>query len=490
MTAKEKIGDLMRHLRILEFDGNMRQLLTFFVKNDHKSFTLPYWKEFGKDRVKYLLHFEKNEKLDRYRIEKYEATLKKDFSIPSQTVAGVNTDDLTSRMERVDWTNEYDDDAHQGFDTDTAEGKIQATLLPVIVSDLQKIGDASPVGQELQAAFLYKFWYDTPFEIKTQLTEAFRLKQEFSTIIIPHFNITASETYTLLNAKALQTLNHTMMNNENLKFLSDNLKYAGFGEDLQGKLERAMREGKPEFGLLFSTEFNKKPFEATLNFRKSESTDMYFFNSYNASLLRNDGQKMEQTFYLNKGKGVTAKEAFNLLDGRAVHKDLVTKEGQPYKAWLQLNPEVRDKRNNAEVKQIHEKYGYDLPAAVSKFAVAELADSKKSDELMASLRKGNIQSVTIEKGGSSHKMFLEADPRFKTVKLYDAQMKLVAKDDLSRYQSVGQGQGVKAVAKKESKGEKQEVDQQKKPDKEKMQKPGKSLLPKKREGAKKGLGVA
>ena len=279
------------------------------------------------------------------------------------------------------------------------------------------------------------------------------------------------------------------MNNDNLKFLSDNIKYAGFGENLKADLEKAMLEGKPEFRLQFSTEFNKKPFEATLNFRKSDTTDMYFFNSYNASLERNDGQKVEQKFYLNNGKGITAKEAFNLLDGRAVHKDLVTKEGQPYKAWLQLNPEVRDKNNNAEVKQIHEKYGYNLEAAVAKFAVAELTDAKKKDELIGSLKKGNVQSVTIEKDGSAHKMYMEADPRFKTVKLYDAQMKLVAKDDLSRYQAVGQGQGVKAVSEKENKSEKQEVGHQKKPDKEKVQKPGKSLLPKKRESTKKGLSV-
>jgi hypothetical protein len=40
----------------------------------------------------------------------------------------------------------------------------------------------------------------------------------------------------------------------------------------------------------FSTEFNKKPFEATLNFRMSASCDMYYFNGYHASLERNKGE--------------------------------------------------------------------------------------------------------------------------------------------------------------------------------------------------------
>ena len=278
------------------------------------------------------------------------------------------------------------------------------------------------------------------------------------------------------------------MNNDNLKFLTDRIKFAGFGEELNTGLQRAMQEGKLEFQLQFATEFNKKPFEATLNFRKSDGSDMYFFNSYNASLIRSDGEKVEQKFYLNNGKGITAKEAFNLLDGRAVHKDLVTKEGQPYKAWLQLNPEVRDKNNNAEVKQIHEKYGYNLEAAIGKLAVTEQNDPKKMEELMASLQKGNVQSVTIEKDGSAHKMYMEADPRYKTVKLYDAQMKLVTKENLSRYQAVGQGPAVKSVN-EEGKDKKKELSQERKPDKQKAEKK-ESLMPKKRESPKKGLSVA
>ena len=88
---------------------------------------------------------------------------------------------------------------------------------------------------------------------------------------------------------------------------------------------------------------------------------------------------------LKKGKGVTGKEAFNLLDGRSVHKDLVTKEGQPYKAWMQLDFENKDKNNNFEVKQFHEKYGFDLKAAVEKFPITDLKEVDKEKALMQSL---------------------------------------------------------------------------------------------------------
>lgn len=286
-------------------------------------------------------------------------------------------------------------------------------------------------------------------------------------------------------------LKTNVMNNDNFQYLSDNLKYMGFGENLKTDLEKNLNEGKADFQLHYKAEINKKPFEVTMNFRKSDTSDMYFFNNYHASLEKSNGEKAEQTFYLNKGKGVTGKEAFNLLDGRSVHKDLVTKEGQPYKAWMQLDFENKDKNNNFEVNQFHEKYGFDLKAAVEKFPITDLKEPDKEKALMQSLQKGNVQSVTIEKDGSSHKMFIEADPQFKKVNLYDSNMKLVAKESVEKYQSVGQTEAGKAVKEKMGTDKKKDLKQDAKPEKEKLEKKNdKTLLPKKRESTKKGLGVS
>jgi hypothetical protein len=282
-----------------------------------------------------------------------------------------------------------------------------------------------------------------------------------------------------------------VMNNENFQYLSDNLKYLGFGENLKTDLEKNLNEGKSDFQLHYKAEINKKPFEATLNFRKSDTSDMYFFNNYHASLEKGKDEKPEQTFYLNKGKGVTGKEAFNLLDGRSVHKDLVTKEGQPYKAWMRLDFENKTKNNNFEVKQFHENYGFDLKGAIEKFPITDLKEADKEKALMQSLQKGNVQSVTIEKDGSSHKMFIEADPQFKKVNLYDANMKLVAKESIEIYQSVGKKEASLAVKEGMENDKKKDLKPELKPQKEKAEKKNdKSLLPKKREHSKKGLGVS
>jgi len=192
-------------------------------------------------------------------------------------------------------------------------------------------------------------------------------------------------------------------------------------------------------------------------------------------LQKGNGEKADQTFYLNKGKGITAKEAYNLLDGRAVHKELTNKDNVPYKAWVQLDFQNKDKHNNFEVKQFHENYGFDLKAAVGKYAVAELNDPEKEKSLMQSLQKGNIQAVTIEKDGTTNKMFMEANPQFKSVTLYDGQMKRIQKEGLEQYQSNGQSQNKEIKSEQKEEVKKKDIKQ----DLTKESKQKNSLLPKK-----------
>lgn len=245
------------------------------------------------------------------------------------------------------------------------------------------------------------------------------------------------------------------MNEQNFEYLKDHIKYMGFGEKLFPELEHQLKQNHTNFQLKFSTEVNKKSFEATLNFRKSDNTDMYFFNSYHASLKRSNGETKDQVFYLTKGKGVTAKEAYNLLEGRAVYKELSNKEGQAYKAWIQLDFSKKDKNNNHEVNQYHENYGYNLKDALSKYGIEDLKHPEKENSLLQSLQKGNVQSVTIEKEGKSLKIFVEANPQFKSINLYDDHMKRVQKQSIGQYQVKGQS-GSKELKKEENPEQKNE----------------------------------
>lgn len=282
------------------------------------------------------------------------------------------------------------------------------------------------------------------------------------------------------------------MNQENLNYLKENLKYMGFGDKMNDNLEHNIRQGFPEFVLKMDSEFNKSKLESTLHFSKSKETDMYFFNRHDA-VLKNDVGTLEQTFYVNKGHGVTLKEAFNLLEGRAVYKELTPKEGERYHAWLQLDFKQKEENGNFKTKQFHENYGYNLMETLQKFPIKELMDEQKSERLMSSLQKGNLQSVSIEVEGKDQQFFIQANPQYKTLTIYDngalKPMSNEQKVELMTPEARQKLNGKDVSTEKEQQGQEIKKDGKNKNEK-KEQKNDESLLPKKRTSENKGLAVS
>ncbi|MCX3265001.1 hypothetical protein [Pedobacter agri] len=225
------------------------------------------------------------------------------------------------------------------------------------------------------------------------------------------------------------------MNEENLGYLQNNLKYLGFGEQLNAALKESIGKALPEFKLETSISMpdpvNKdKPELAdkmsyALNFSRSKETNMYFFNNFEATLQRASGaEPLSQVFYINKGKGVTAKESFNLLSDRSVNKDVVLKSGEKANLWLKLDFGEKVDGKFA-MKNFGEKYGFDLSATIDRFMIADLEKPGFKDQLMKSLQRGNVHEVSFSKDGREIKGFVAANPQYKTLDFYDAGMKSV-----------------------------------------------------------------
>jgi hypothetical protein len=218
------------------------------------------------------------------------------------------------------------------------------------------------------------------------------------------------------------------MNQKNIDFLKDTLKYMGFDDRLNTDLEKNIQEDKPEFQLKNAYEFNKQAVSVELFFKKGGQQPLYYFNKYRTTINIKDGQR-SQLFYNDKSNGLTLKEAFNLLQGRAVYKELANKAGEEYKAWIQLDFNEKEESGNFKQKIFHENYGYQLIPALEKLPIQELKVEKQKDILVKSLKKGNVQSVSFEKDGQIEKMFVEANPQFKTITVYDGQMKMLKKKE-------------------------------------------------------------
>ncbi|WP_026953572.1 hypothetical protein [Algoriphagus vanfongensis] len=212
------------------------------------------------------------------------------------------------------------------------------------------------------------------------------------------------------------------MNEQNFDYLKNQVKYSGFGETLEGQLKEQIQKGEPDFSLKHQADFGGDTVNANLHFRKSGMTDMYFFNKYDLSLTKSgqEDPSISQTFYVNKDNNITLKEGYNLLDGRAVNKNLVNKEQEKYNAWVQLDFKDTDNQGNFKLKQFHENYGFNLSKALEKHPIKELQNPEDQSRLMDSLKKGNRQSVTFQLEGGDQKRFIEASPQFKNLNIYDS----------------------------------------------------------------------
>lgn len=245
--------------------------------------------------------------------------------------------------------------------------------------------------------------------------------------------------------------NAEVMNQKNFEYLRDQVKYTGFGEGLENDLKQKIQEGKPEFKLAYETKYGNDAVNATLNFSQSKQSDMYFFNSYQVTVQKeNTAETMAQTFYINKGNNITLKESYNLMEGRSVNKDLTNKEGQVYNAWIQMDFKQSDDNGNFKLKHYHQNYGYDLETVLSKHPIRELSNEEYKSNLLDSLKKGNLQSATFRIDGTDQKHYIEANPQFKTVNIYDSSMQRVDnRQSKKERQSEGEHQSVKQDHKKE-----------------------------------------
>ncbi|MBW7891443.1 MAG: hypothetical protein H3C48_10570 [Chitinophagaceae bacterium] len=231
------------------------------------------------------------------------------------------------------------------------------------------------------------------------------------------------------------------MNQKNYDYLKDQVKFTGFGDSLENELMEKIKQQLPEFTLQHQREFGKDNITATLHFKKPENSEVYFFNRYDLSVNQpNNEAAVNQTFFIGRENNFTLKEAYNMLAGRAVYKELNKLEkigegntayyqptDEKYKAWVQLDFKNTEDNGNFKMKYFHDNYGFDLKAKLAEYPIKELNNEEERKNLLQSLEKGNRQSVTFIRDGKEQKQFIEASPQYKSINIYDSNNKRVRK---------------------------------------------------------------
>jgi hypothetical protein len=255
------------------------------------------------------------------------------------------------------------------------------------------------------------------------------------------------------------------MNENNINYLLKQVMYTGFGESLESKIRENVAQNQPSFEIKYKPDFGNGQTEATLHFRRSDQGN-YFFNKYDLQVGKDGAEPLTQSFKVSSAKAVvlldkdnnvildqdgkpekewitntfTSKEAYNLLEGRSVLKDFVTKEGVKVTLWSKADLGNKDQYGNYLTKTFpgvdkDERAAFNLEAVLSKFPIKELGSEDTKKQLIESLQKGNHQNVTmVMPGNLEFKRSIEANPQYKTINIYEGARRV-------KHQTVKQSQG-------------------------------------------------
>jgi hypothetical protein len=199
----------------------------------------------------------------------------------------------------------------------------------------------------------------------------------------------------------------------NYEMLCRDLKFLGFGELLQASLRDAMDGKTDKFGLTFKGKINLDKITARLNFKRLTDSGNIHFTDYD--LMVRD--RMQQ-FRIFKGRGVTVKEGYNLLCGRAVFKQLSGREGKKFNVWLQLDLETMEEEG-FKTNMFYDNYGFDLETTLSLFPIEPPSSNWNTSMLVKSLQKGNLQPAFLKGSDVLKSVLLEASPKEKTIRIQE-----------------------------------------------------------------------
>jgi hypothetical protein len=220
-----------------------------------------------------------------------------------------------------------------------------------------------------------------------------------------------------------------MLNQKNHDHLKNQLLYTGFGDGLNEPLKAKMLEGANEFTLPHSKKFGQDEVNSTLHFSKSDKSDLYFFNKFDVSLKQpGKEEELKQSYLIGEKYNFTLQERYNMLNGRAVYKELPKMEpvviegkermkptGETYTGWKDLNFKETDTHGNFLPKTMF----WDHQKELVNYPIKEVAEPYDRNRLLASLEKGNLAKVTIVKDGTALKGTVAANPRQQRFDFYD-----------------------------------------------------------------------
>lgn len=236
------------------------------------------------------------------------------------------------------------------------------------------------------------------------------------------------------------------MNENNLEYLKKSLDYLGFGSKLNDVLESAISRELPAFTLGVNQSYTpsqakRNPAVASdqmkfmLNFNRSKQSDMYFLNDYEVTLNKaGNAVPIRQVFDLERDNRITALQAYKLLSGNALERDVYIKgengeTPEKKKVWFKLSLDVQDAYGNHPLKKFYPEFKFDLSNAIDKYPFKAL-DEPGKDAIIKLLKNGNLAQAEMMVGKKAVQVLITANPQFKGLDVFDKNMAIIRQDEI------------------------------------------------------------
>ncbi|HEY4291244.1 MAG TPA: hypothetical protein VGN00_29285 [Puia sp.] len=211
------------------------------------------------------------------------------------------------------------------------------------------------------------------------------------------------------------------MNAQSLNVLRDAMKKIGHPNFLELTIEPVELSGEQPLEVQLTDVFYRddSSMEVTLYFERPEKGVVYSFTRYKCHVryYKDPTKNRAYTFYRSKFVP-TIREAYNLLLGRSINKDVTSAPDEVYNAWLTLNFREKDTNGNYKLHYFPTKNGYQIERILDLYPIQELFDDELKANLLLSLKAGDSCLVTLNQAGKSQKVYIEASPKFKTIGIY------------------------------------------------------------------------
>ncbi len=199
----------------------------------------------------------------------------------------------------------------------------------------------------------------------------------------------------------------------NIRDLKESFRKLGFPEVSLDRQQLADRQ-KLVVPVSYEVGENKRmAFELHL---KQEDKGLFHLEGYIATLhqLEEASGNKKHYFRVDKEHPINTRQTYNLLSGRPV----MTGNGES-RHWMQLDFNDKDTHGNYQVKRFYPGYGFDLEKKLRGLPLKELRTPEETRKLIKALHNGERKEVTFTLGYKQQRIILEANPRFKSLNLFN-----------------------------------------------------------------------